>query len=183
MPGSAYAQDSVAAARVESYQLGGSTVAAAHSPATTAVEEPARINSTFLFPTPLPPALYDESWGQTRLGQIAVYGAEEHPGDEEVLRLGTTLTRGRATTGLTIAYQDSTDASQSELFVDYALTQNFSVGVSGIVSDNGGADDDMIGRLGVSAAYSGTPGTFVRGGIADAPDESPVFGLSFGLSF
>ena len=137
----------------------------------------------FQYPFRPPPSLLRDGRSETALGHLSVFGSEAREDGRDVLRLGTALTRGKTTTGISLTYRDEELATRSEVFVDYALSDAFSVGVSGIVSSDGATEKDPVARLGVSAAYSLDSGTFLQGAIADAPDTSPVIGLSVGLRF
>lgn len=165
------------------YRLGGAAEvsALAHSsfdPASTSTQD-----RSFQYPFRPPSTLLRDGKTDTALGQLSVFGSEVREEGREALRLGTALTRGRTTAGVSLIYRDEEMAARSELFLDYALTESFSVGLSGIVSRDDDAPSAPAARLGVNAAYSLDSGTFLQGGIADAPDTSPVVGVSVGLRF
>lgn len=165
------------------YELGGAAQMALAAP--VAKDPTGRVGprEPFRYPYRPPSSLLRDGRSNTRLGQLSVFGREVREDGRDVLRLGTALTRGKTTTGLSLTYRDEELATRSELFVDYALTESFTVGVSGILSSDESSEDDPVARLGISAAYSLDGGTFLQGAIADAPDASPIFGLSVGLRF
>lgn len=165
------------------YELGGAAVMALIplSPPDPATRVGPR--EPFRYPYRPPSSLLRDGQSATALGQLSVFGRKDREDGRDVLRLGTALTRGKTTTGVSLTYRDEELATRSEVFVDYALTETFSVGVSGILSSDETSEEDPVARLGISAAYSLESGTFLQGGIADAPDASPIFGLSVGLRF
>ncbi|MEP5758736.1 MAG: hypothetical protein ABJ327_05365, partial [Litoreibacter sp.] len=88
------------------------------------------------------------------------------------------------TAGVSVTYLDEgTEIARSELFIDYAINQNITVGLAGILDRDFAEDDAPIPQLGLSAAYSTGNGAFFEGGISDAKSSVPLFGLSIGLRF
>lgn len=165
------------------YELGGAAQMAIAAPSTLDLTESVGPKEPFRYPYRPPSSLLRDGRSNTALGQLSVFGREDVEDGRDVLRLGTALTRGRTTTGLSLTYRDEELATRSELFVDYALSDSFTVGVSGILSSEDTSEEEPVARLGISAAYSLEGGTFLQGAFADAPDASPVFGLSVGLRF
>jgi hypothetical protein len=123
------------------------------------------------------------SRSETVLGPATVFVSEGRDDGRDALELGTFLRRGQARAGLSVTYLE-TDAQvkRSELFVDYALSERFSVGLSGILDAELG-DTEPVRQLGLNAEYSTSGGAFLQGGVAGAPDFDPVIGLSIGLRF
>ena len=117
------------------------------------------------------------------IGSLAVFRDVDPIDGQEGFQLGTTLTRGAATAGISLRYVGAeNDLSQSDLFIDFALNDSIRVGIMGTISADGSelAED---GQLGLNAAYSTKSGSFLQGSIADAPTSDPVFGLAIGLRF
>ena len=120
---------------------------------------------------------------ESSLGPATVFIVEGLDGGRDALELGTFLSRGQARAGVSVTYLETeAEVARSEVFLDYALTDQFSVGVSGILDAELG-DTDPVRQLGLNAEYSGAGGTFVQGGVAGAADYDPVIGLSVGLRF
>ena len=165
------------------YELGGSAMLASRAPDVFEPAKPDRNTLAPRFPDRIPIQLVGDTVGITSFGEISVFGGEDVEEGQDTLHLGTALTRGRTTTGISITYRDEMTPSRSEVFVDYALSENISVGVSGILSEDAETPDESVARFGLSAAYASTSGTFIQGGFADAPNESAVFGLAVGLKF
>ena len=165
------------------YELGGAAMLAARAPEAAIQVRPQVNVLSPRYPDRVPTALLGAPISTTTFGDISVFGGEDKEDGQNVLRLGTALTRGRTTTGLSITYRDELTPSRSEVFVDYALSDTVRVGLSGIFTEDAEAPDDPVARLGLSAAIALDTGAFIQGGIADAPDEQPVFGLALGLKF
>ncbi len=124
-----------------------------------------------------------ETGAQSALGPATVFMRESLDFGRDALQLGTFLSRGQARAGVSLTYTESTkEVSQSQIFLDYALTEQFSIGVAGIL-DNELNEEEPVRQLGLNAGYATEGGAFLRGGIASADDYDPVFGLSIGLRF
>ena len=165
------------------YRLGGAAGLAATLPKAPEPATPETGLVTLRYPDHDPVEAMPASRLRTDLGEIAFFGGDDMRGGQEVLRLGTAVTRGTATAGFAVVYEEGAFPSRSEVFVDYALTDAFSVGVAGIVYDEASGADDPAARIGLNAAYATEAGTFLQGGVAHAPDTRPIFGLSLGLEF
>ena len=76
------------------------------------------------------------------IGTIAIYGGAEIGGSDDVYRLGTSLTRGRATAGLDLTAEDGPSRRQiSGVYLGLEVTETLSVGLSrDITSDRDGVD-------------------------------------------
>ncbi|MBT8426367.1 MAG: hypothetical protein KJO67_15440 [Silicimonas sp.] len=174
---------SLATAPLE-YQLGGAATFSVRTSPTATFTPAESPEESIRFPVRVPSsALSNDPQAGTVLGDLLIFGSETQEDGRDVVRLGTAIKRGRTTTGVSFSYYEDESPTRSEVFVDYALTDSFSLGVSGIMSEIGSATDEPVTRLGLSAAYATGGGSFVQGGIADAPDTSPVFGVSMGLRF
>lgn len=160
------------------YELGGSVERAARAPdILPEVPQPRAALSL-----PLTPA--NATRRQTNVFGVVIFADEGWDDGRDAFRLGTAYTQGAATAGISVTYLDEgTEVSRSELYLDYALSQNFSIGVAGILDNDYQVEDDAIPQLGVNAVYSTKGGTFLEGGISDAESSVPVFGLSIGLKF
>ena len=120
---------------------------------------------------------------KTPFGGLAVIIGESWSG-REIFHLGTALTNGHTTAGVNVTYEDASgDMTGSELYVDYALSEQFSVGLSSILSDAVTIDSDQVPQVGINAELSGDNGVFLQGGMADADDSDPIFGLAVGFKF
>lgn len=117
------------------------------------------------------------------MGPATIFMGEGLDEGREAVELGTYLSRGQARAGVsvTILEQDE-ELARSEVFVDYSVTENFSVGISGIFNELETAND-TVPQIGLSAEYATEGGAFLQGGVADAPELDPVFGLSVGFRF
>lgn len=166
------------------YRLGGAAYAETiESP--VASESPLHELAQFgLSIRPVSPATPGET-RPTDIGDISIFGREMMSSDfeGEVLVLGTALTRNRFTTGARMMFAEQSGSSQSEVFLGYSVSKNLSVGVSGILADQRGADRETAAMLGLSAAYTLEGGTYLQGGFAGAPETVPVYGLSLGFRF
>lgn len=121
---------------------------------------------------------------RTAFGGLRFYFGEAWNEGEDVFQLGTAITRGQTTAGVSVTYQDEGyDLTSSELYLDYALTERFSVGISGILNQDVTENETPVPQFGLNAELSTPNGTFVRGGIADTGSSEPIFGLAIGLRF
>ena len=120
---------------------------------------------------------------ETILGDVTVFRRENRFAGAEVMQFGTTLTRGRTTTGLEMAYTDSSTSSRSEVFVDYAMTNSFSLGVAGILAETNDEDTYPKAGVGLRASVDFANGPSLRGDISSPVASDPVFGLSLGFQF
>lgn len=188
LPGLAFAQSAPSLAEVGEtvpsvgdFQLGGAASRAAIV-ATAPVTEiepqrPARIS--------LPLSLTREETARTErtFGPATLFVSDGFESGREALELGTFLSRGQATAGLSVTYlEQDRELARSEVFLDYAITDRFSVGLSGIL-DAEQSDGEPLRQLGVSAEFATSAGNYIQGGFAGAPDYDPVIGLSIGLRF
>lgn len=163
------------------YQLGGA-VHAVQTPAKSV--EPLPFRSRLRLSVPRLIRQTQETMRRTAVGGLRVYFGEAWNEGQDVFQLGTALTNGSTTAGLSVTYEDATRAlASSELYLDYALSERFSVGVSGIMNDDVTVGDAQVPQIGVNAEINSDNGAFLRGGIADSPNNKPIFGLAIGLRF
>ncbi|CAN0589925.1 unnamed protein product, partial [Ectocarpus sp. 12 AP-2014] len=121
---------------------------------------------------------------ETNIGAMTVFADEGWDDGRDAFRLGTAYTQGVATAGVTLTYlEEGAELSRSEVFFDFALNQNFSVGVAGILDNDFADQDSAIPQLGLNAAYETEGGAFFQGEISEAESSVPLFGLSIGLRF
>ncbi|NNE87352.1 MAG: hypothetical protein HKN27_04690 [Silicimonas sp.] len=161
-----------------SYELGGSVERAARTPATLPLAPQPRAALSL----PLTPA--NSTRRETSFYGIVIFADEGWDDGRDAFRLGTAYTQGSATAGVSVTYLDEgAEISRSELYVDYALGQNFTIGVAGILDNDYQVENDAVPQLGVNAVFSTEGGTFLEGGVANAESSVPVFGLSIGLRF
>ncbi len=121
---------------------------------------------------------------RTAFGGLRIYFGEAWNEGEDVFQLGTAITRGQTTAGVAVTYEDDeNDLTSSELYLDYALTERFSVGISGILNQDVTENTAPVPQLGLNAELSSSSGAFLRGGIADTSSSEPIFGLAIGLRF
>lgn len=184
LPGMAVAQSvpaEDAASDTGDFRLGGAASRAAIVATTPTSEiEPARSARPSL---PLNLTGPDAARMESTLGPATVFLSDGMDAGRDALELGTFLSRGQASAGLSVTVVESEDdVTRSEVFLDYAVTEQFSVGVSGIF-DTEDRDDEPLRQLGVNAEFSTQGGTFIQGGFASTPDYDPVIGLSIGLRF
>ena len=165
------------------YRLGGAATIAGRVPTQSPVASTDTVAHGFRYPERLPASLLARSAQPFGMGRLSIFGSEEKEDGRDVLRLGTAFSQGRATTGVSVTYGEETETTRSEIFVDYALTESLSVGLSGLLSEERRPTDPPVTGLGISAAYTLEGGSFLQGGVADAVDTAPVFGLSLGLRF
>ncbi|MEM6386378.1 MAG: hypothetical protein AAF718_09105 [Pseudomonadota bacterium] len=120
---------------------------------------------------------------ESALGPATIFLSDGEDDGRDALELGTFLSRGQARAGMSVTYIESEDeVARSQLFVDYALTNQFSVGLSGIF-DSDVRENEPVRQIGLNAEFSTTGGAFVQGGVTGATDYNPVIGLSVGLRF
>ncbi len=164
------------------YQLGGAIERSATVPAPGLTLSPEKPRLKFSVPR-----LFREQGGsikETAFGKLRVFFGEGWNEGRDVFHLGTAFTRGQATAGVSVTYQNEIEElSSSELYLDYALTENFSIGVSGILNEPGDPAEDRQPQFGLNAELSTSGGTFLRGGITGAQESDPSFGLAIGLRF
>ncbi len=117
------------------------------------------------------------------VGSLAIFRDVPFANNQDDIQMGTTLSRGSATAGISFRYNGEEAAlAQSDLFVDFALNDSIRVGIVGTLTSDG-SEISEAGLLGVSAAYATESGNFLQGSISDAPASDPIFGLSIGLRF
>ena len=118
-----------------------------------------------------------------RIGRISLYGGAEAGPGEDVFRLGTSLTRGRATAGLDLTTEGGTSRRRvSGVYLGLEITEGLSLGMSREVErDPDGAE--LPARLGIGAAVDFGEGQVVSGAIGDVGGDAPTFGLMLGLQF
>ena len=117
------------------------------------------------------------------IGRIALYGGAEAGPGEDVFRLGTSLTRGRATAGLDLTTEGGTSRRRvSGVYLGVEVTEGLALGLSHEVErDPDGAA--LPARLGIGAAVDFGEGQVVSGAIGDVGGDAPTFGLMLGLQF
>ena len=163
------------------YQLGGA-VHAVQSPSKSV--EPLPLRSRLRVSVPRLIRQTQETMHRTAVGGLRVYFGEAWNEGQDVFQLGTALTNGSTTAGLSVTYEDATRAlASSELYLDYALSERFSIGVSGMMNDDVTDGNTQVPQIGVNAEINSDNGAFLRGGIADSPNNKPIFGLAIGLRF
>ncbi len=125
-----------------------------------------------------------EMMQRTTYGGLRFYFGEAWTEGEDVFQLGTAITRGQTTAGVSVIYEeDQQDLTNSELYLDYALTDQLSIGISGMLSDDVTENASPVPQLGLNAAITSANGTFLQGGVADTGENAPVFGVAIGLRF
>ncbi len=161
------------------FQLGGATSRAALVPDIDITEEEEAPRPRLTLPLPTP----DSPQQSTTFGPATLFMGEQLDAGRDAVRLGTFLSRGQARAGVSVTYlEEEEEVSRSEVFLDYSLTEQFSVGLSGIL--NSEIDEaEAVPQLGVNAEFTTEDGAYLRGGIADAAEYEPVFGLSIGFRF
>ena len=163
------------------YQLGGA-VHAVRSPTKTI--EPLQLGTRLRLSVPRLIRETQETIRRTAIGGLRVYFGEAWNEGQDIFQLGTALTNGSTTAGVSVTYEDDTRAlASSELYLDYAITDRFSVGVSGLMNDDVTEGDDQVPQFGVNAEINAANGAFLKGGIADSANNKPIFGLAIGLRF
>ncbi len=172
---------SVAPSASEGFQLGGAVARAATPSASIA---PLPDSSQLRLSAPRLIRETSETVRRTPFGGLRIYFGEAWNEGDDVFQLGTALTRGQTTAGVSVTYEDdSQDVTSSELYLDYALTDQFSIGVSGILSEDVTSGSTPVPQLGMNAELSTSSGAFLQGGFADSADNDPVFGLAVGMRF
>lgn len=162
------------------FQLGGAATLAA-TVAPQALEEDEETLPRLSFP--LHSALEENTRKERSLGPATVFVSEGLDAGRDALELGTFLSRGQARAGLSVTYLEAeSELARSELFIDYSVTEEFSVGLSGILDSELG-ETEPVRQLGLNAEYATSSGTYFQGGVAGAADYNPIIGLSVGLRF
>lgn len=160
------------------FELGGSVERAARAPAPVSATPSPRASLS------LPLSATNTSRREANVLGLMLFSDEGWDDGRDAFLLGTAYTQGAATAGVSVTYLDEgAELARSELYVDYALSQNFSIGLAGILDNDFTDQDTPIPQLGVNAAFSTEGGAFFEGGISDAESSQPVFGLSIGLRF
>ena len=125
-----------------------------------------------------------EAVRSTAFGGLRFYFGEAWNQGDDVFQLGTAITRGQTTAGVSVTYENEEyDLTSSELYLDYALTEQFSIGISGVLNQDVTIDETPVPQLGLNAELSTLGGAFVRGGVSDSANNEPIFGLAIGLRF
>ena len=125
-----------------------------------------------------------ETLQDTFVGRFSLFKDERRLDGRDGFLVGTALTRGSTTAGISMSVEGEAGSfERSDIFLDYALSEALSVGVSGTM----GLDSELqngsgSSTLGLNASFS-RGGTLVQGSIANRVDAEPVLGLSVGLKF
>ena len=120
---------------------------------------------------------------ETTLGGATLFMGEGLDSGRDAVQMGTFIRRGQARAGVSVTYlENEAEVSRSELFFDYSLTEQFSIGLSGILNAEI-SEDETVPQLGLSAEFATESGAFLQGGVSDASDYQPVIGVSIGLRF
>ena len=165
-------------AQTSDFELGGSIERTSRALAPLPTVPQARAALTL----PLNPA--NATRRETNIGGIMIFADEGWDDGRDAFRLGTAFTQGSATAGVSVTYlEEGAELSRSELYVDYALSQNFSIGLAGILDNDFAEQDSPIPQLGLNAAYETDGGAFFEGEISNSDSAEPLFGLSIGLRF
>lgn len=163
------------------FRLGGAATRAAIAP-TAPIPQDDEPSSPRLA-LPLGMSLDEYSRTESSLGPATLFVSEGVDSGRDALELGTFLSRGQARAGVSVTYLEAeAQVARSELFLDYAVTEQFSIGLSGIL-DSDTNRNEQVRQLGVNAEFATSMGAFVQGGVASAADYDPVIGLSVGLRF
>lgn len=186
LPGIAWAQSDSSDAAVsqklapaDEFRLGGA--ASRSAIITTSPSQP--IDDAPQARLSLPLGMMQEETTQRELGPATLFLSDGMDDGRDALQLGTFLSRGQARAGLSVTYLETQEEfARSEVFLDYALTETFSVGLSGII-DSEANENEPVRQLGLNAEFSTSGGAFVQGGVSGAADYEPVVGLSIGLRF
>lgn len=162
----------------QNYALGGAARRIEPAPAPSGGEAPVlRLSSPDLI------RQTGASRKDTPFGALGVFFGESWNG-RDLFHVGTSLTRGQTTAGVSVTYErDGATPSSSQVFVDYALSEQFSVGLSGVLSEGVTLGDEPVPQLGLNAEYTGSNGSFLQGGVAGTSSDNPIFGLAMGLRF
>ncbi len=176
------AERSVSTDSTGEFRLGGAATRPAII-ATAPVEDTAERDNPQRLSLPLGAIPDAMSRSESELGPATIFVSEGVDDGRDALELGTFLRRGQARAGLSVTYLETeAQVARSEVFLDYALSEQFSVGLSGILDSELG-DTEPVRQLGLNAEYSTSGGAFLQGGVAGAADFDPVIGLSVGLRF
>lgn len=118
------------------------------------------------------------------IGSLLVFRDADPIDGEEGFHLGTALTRGPATAGVSLRYLgEDNELAQSDIFLDYALSDTIMIGITGTVANRDGDGSEHENLLGINAAYATKNGGFFQGSISEAAETKPVFGMAIGLRF
>lgn len=163
------------------FRLGGAATRAARTPDLPPVTTKER--GGLRLPFIVPSSQNMPASRQRILGQATMFLNEGLDFGRDALQMGTFLRRGAARAGLSVMLlEEDNSVSQSSIFVDYALSDQFSIGLAGILGTEIGDDED-IQQFGLNAEISTEGGAFFQGGITGAENYDPVIGLSIGLRF
>lgn len=158
------------------FQLGGATMRLALVPDVIEQEIAPR-------PALILPQSNIQSQRETTLGPATIFLGEGLDGGRDAVEMGTFLSSGAARAGFSVTYlEHEEEVSRSEVFLDYSVTDRFSVGLSGILNAQI-EENETVPQLGLSAEYATEGGAFLQGGVANASDYDPVIGMSIGLRF
>lgn len=161
------------------FQLGG----AVSRSALTAAPEETRQERQPRLSLPITPSDTTFSQMETTFGGATLFMGEGLDGGRDAVQMGTFIRRGQARAGVSVTYlENEAEVSRSELFFDYSLTEQFSIGLSGILNAEI-SEDETVPQLGLSAEFATESGAFLQGGVSDASDYQPVIGVSIGLRF
>ena len=164
---------------VTAFQMGGAVSRAALVPDFEAIEDTPR--RRLALPSTSPESMADQQ--EFTFGRTTLFFGERVGLGPDAVQMGTFLSRGSARAGVSVTYlEDDEEITQPEFFLGYALTENFSVGLSSVLNSDL-AEEDTVQQFGVSAEYVTDSGTFIQGGFADAAEYEPIIGLSVGLRF
>ena len=121
---------------------------------------------------------------QAAYGSLSFLFGEGQSDGLDVYHLGTAITNGSTTAGVTVTYEDREQSVESsELFIDYALTEQLSVGISSTLDEGTILGSDTEPEIGLNAQITSPNGTFLQGGVTGVRENDPVFGVSIGLRF
>ena len=158
------------------FQLGGATMRLALVPDVIEQEIAPRPALTL-------PQSNIQSQRETTLGPATIFLGEGLDGGRDAVEMGTFLSSGAARAGFSVTYlEHEEEVSRSEVFLDYSVTDRFSVGLSGILNAQI-EENETVPQLGLSAEYATEGGAFLQGGVANASHYDPVIGMSIGLRF
>lgn len=118
-----------------------------------------------------------------QIGQIAVFGGAETDGEEDVFRLGTSLTRGPAVAGFDVTSETGPSERRiAGVFIGLDVNEALSLAISSEVEQDAEGEEQPA-RFGVGASYSFGRNQTVSGAIGDVTGEEPRFGFMLGLQF
>ena len=121
--------------------------------------------------------------GLPQTDTVAFYGGAETDGTEDVFRLGTSVTRGRATAGLDVTREGGADASRvSQLYIGLEVGERLLLGIAGARRTQASGDADPA-QYGVGAEFNAGNGRVLSGGVTDLTGDDPTFGFSVGFQF